>query len=71
MGEWTAAVAVADGPRTRVAEMAASDRPRERLERLGAQALTGAGLLEIKVLDHVVLGRGRYVSMRDRGLGFP
>lgn len=51
--------------------MTASDRPRERLERLGAQALTGAGLLEIKVLDHVVLGRGRYVSMRDRGLGFP
>ena len=28
-------------------------------------------LLEIKVLDHVVFGRGRYVSMRDRGLGFP
>ena len=47
MGEWAAAVAVADGQRTRVAEMAASDRPRERLERLGATALTGAELLAI------------------------
>ena len=47
MGEWAAAVAVADGQRTRVAEMATSDRPRERLERLGATALTGAELLAI------------------------
>ena len=27
-------------------------------------------LLEIDVLDHVVIGRGRWVSLRDRGLGF-
>lgn len=27
-------------------------------------------LLGIEVLDHVVFGRGRYVSMRDRRLGF-
>ncbi len=27
-------------------------------------------LLDIEVLDHIVIGRGRYVSMKDRGLGF-
>ncbi len=28
-------------------------------------------LLDIEVLDHLVIGQGRYVSMRERGLGFP
>jgi len=27
-------------------------------------------LLSIEVLDHIVVGRQRYVSMRERGLGF-
>lgn len=27
-------------------------------------------LLDIDVLDHLVIGRGRYVSMKERGLGF-
>jgi len=27
-------------------------------------------LLSIEVLDHLVIGRQRYVSMRERGLGF-
>ena len=27
-------------------------------------------LLDIQVLDHVVIGRGRFVSMREQGLGF-
>jgi len=27
-------------------------------------------LLDIPVLDHVVIGRGRFVSMREQGLGF-
>lgn len=27
-------------------------------------------LLDIELLDHLVIGRGRYVSMRERGLGF-
>ena len=27
-------------------------------------------LLDIDVLDHVVIGQGRYVSMRERRLGF-
>jgi DNA repair protein RadC len=26
--------------------------------------------LDIKVLDHIVMGRGRHVSMKERGLGF-
>jgi DNA repair protein RadC len=27
-------------------------------------------LLDIKVLDHIVIGRNRYVSLKERGLGF-
>ncbi len=27
-------------------------------------------LLEIEVLDHLVIGRNRYISLRERGLGF-
>jgi DNA repair protein RadC len=33
--------------------------------------LVAAGkLLDIEVLDHVVIGRNRYVSLKERGLGF-
>lgn len=33
--------------------------------------LVAAGrLLEIEVLDHVIIGVGRYVSLKDQGLGF-
>jgi DNA repair protein RadC len=35
------------------------------------RAFVQAGkLLDIEVLDHPVIGRGRYVSMKERGLGF-
>ena len=27
-------------------------------------------LLDVKVLDHLIIGRGRYVSLKERGLGF-
>ncbi len=27
-------------------------------------------LLDIDVLDHVVIGQGKYVSLKERGLGF-
>ena len=27
-------------------------------------------LLEIAVLDHLIIGQGRWVSMRDQGLGW-
>lgn len=27
-------------------------------------------LLDVEVLDHLIIGRGRYVSLRERGLGF-
>jgi DNA repair protein RadC len=27
-------------------------------------------MLDIEVLDHLVIGHGRFVSMRERGLGF-
>lgn len=33
--------------------------------------ITEAGkLLDIDVLDHLIIGRGRYISLRERGLGF-
>lgn len=35
------------------------------------RAVVNAGkLLDIEVLDHVVIGRGRFVSLKERGLGF-
>jgi DNA repair protein RadC len=35
------------------------------------ELLTQAGdMLDIDVLDHLVIGEGRYVSLRERGLGF-
>jgi DNA repair protein RadC len=34
------------------------------------QAVDAGKLLDIDCLDHLVIGQGRYVSMRERGLGF-
>jgi DNA repair protein RadC len=35
------------------------------------EAIVEAGtLMEVEVLDHIVFGRGRYVSMREKRLGF-
>jgi DNA repair protein RadC len=34
------------------------------------QIVEAGVLLEIEVLDHLVIGHGRFVSMRERGLGF-
>lgn len=35
------------------------------------RAIVQAGkLLDMEVLDHLVIGRGRYVSLKERGLGF-
>jgi DNA repair protein RadC len=35
------------------------------------RAIVQAGkLLEVEVLDHLVIGLGRFVSMKERGLGF-
>jgi DNA repair protein RadC len=35
------------------------------------RAVVEAGrLLDIEVLDHIVIGRGRWVSLKERGLGF-
>jgi DNA repair protein RadC len=35
------------------------------------QIVSAGQLLDIEVLDHLVIGRQRYVSMKERGLGFP
>jgi DNA repair protein RadC len=35
------------------------------------KAMVEAGrLLDIEVLDHLVIGRGRFVSLKAQGLGF-
>ena len=35
------------------------------------RAIIQAGnLLDVNVLDHLVIGRGRYISLKERGLGF-
>jgi DNA repair protein RadC len=34
------------------------------------QIVAAGKLLDIDVLDHLVIGRGTYVSMREKGLGF-
>jgi DNA repair protein RadC len=34
------------------------------------QIVQAGQMLEIEVLDHLVIGNGRFVSMRERGLGF-
>lgn len=35
------------------------------------RAITQAGkLLDVEVLDHLVIGQGKWVSMKERGLGF-
>ena len=35
-----------------------------------AEAIAAGRLLDIDVLDHIVLGNGRFVSLRDRGVTF-
>lgn len=36
------------------------------------EAIYKAGrLIDIEVLDHVIIGQGRYVSLKEKGLGFP
>ena len=34
------------------------------------QIVEAGQLFDIEVLDHLVIGQGRFVSMRERGLGF-
>lgn len=38
--------------------------------RLTEQAVQAGKLLDIEVLDHLVIGHQRYVSLKERGLGF-
>jgi DNA repair protein RadC len=34
------------------------------------QIIQASSILDIEVLDHIIVGEGRFVSMRERGLGF-
>jgi DNA repair protein RadC len=35
------------------------------------QLREAGALLDVDVLDHIVLARGGFASLRERGLGFP
>jgi DNA repair protein RadC len=35
------------------------------------QIVKAGKLLDIEVLDHLIIGRQRYISLKERGLGFP
>jgi hypothetical protein len=37
---------------------------------INRQIVDAGKLLDVEVLDDLVLGRGRFVSMREKGLGF-
>jgi len=39
--------------------------------RLTHEAVKAGKMLDIDVIDHLVIGRGRWVSLRSKGLGFP
>ena len=34
------------------------------------ELISAGELIDVKVLDHIIIGRGRHVSMKERGLGF-
>jgi len=38
--------------------------------RVTTEARQAGKLLDIEVLDHLIIGQGRYVSLKERGLGF-
>ncbi|MGC8838523.1 MAG: RadC family protein [Anaerolineae bacterium] len=38
--------------------------------RLTETVVQAGKLLDIEVLDHIIIGQGRYVSLKERGLGF-
>ena len=35
------------------------------------QIVEAGVLFDVEALDHLVIGQGRYLSMREKGLGFP
>jgi RadC-like JAB domain len=35
------------------------------------QIVEAGALFDVEALDHLVIGQGRYISMREKGLGFP
>ena len=38
--------------------------------RVTREIRTCANMMDITLLDHIIIGRGRYVSLKERGLGF-
>lgn len=39
--------------------------------RVTEQLFEAAKILDITLLDHVIIGQGRYLSLREQGIGFP
>jgi|GEM_PF-4849584 len=40
-------------------------------KRVTEQLYQASKLLDINLLDHIILGQGRFLSMREIGAGFP
>jgi DNA repair protein RadC len=59
-------------PATRLAPTLPSGDPTPSPEDLliTEQIVAAGKLLNVDVLDHLVIGQGRYCSMREKGLGF-
>ena len=38
--------------------------------RVTREVVKAGQLLDIQILDHIIIGRGRFVSLKERGLGF-
>lgn len=38
---------------------------------LNRELVKAGNLLDIELIDHLILGRGKFVSLKERGLGFP
>ena len=44
--------------------------PSEEDIRVTQQAVEAGNLLDIEVLDHIIIGDRRFVSLKEQGLGF-
>ena len=55
---------------TNVVVDASSIEVNRRAKHVKSDPVDAGKLLDIEVLDHLVIGRNRYVSLKERGLGF-
>ena len=57
-------------PETRLAPTPRDPAPSAEDVRVTKSLVQAGKLLDIDVLDHIVIAQNRYVSLKERGLGF-